>query len=339
MVDSTMLAATGQRLLFLGVGTQNWSLDTYRQAAHAVASMGFDAVLLKVADGTDYWYGGLDGYHQRKDIFTSEHLHTIPYTYNYGPKFGALAQEIQILRTYMISEGVVCADMESEMNGQVASAQSICAAIRGLPGLFFVSTWADPQLQNWNGVVTALAPCTDAFLPQIYSNNLVGLFDQSILPPYQNIPTYNLSPTSFGPNDPVAAAKHFASRYPIFALWHYGLALANPDLTAQVLAAVPRLGGPVINASMTQALIDQWNASPLTPVPPRDTGIYTTWVQARVQKNVMLGPPLCAEYDTGTWDVPPIKIIAQDFAGGRIEWNPAGNPNARIFTHTGEITL
>lgn len=335
-----LASVTGQRLMFLGVGTQNWVAAQFDEAAQFAVSMGIDTVLLKVADWTNVWYGGIDGYHARKSHFTAMSVRVIPYTYSYGPSGGALDGEINILKTFMQDSGMVCMDAESEWNGQVDAARHLCEQMREVPGTFLVSTWADPQYQRWNDVLAMLAPVTDAFMPQIYSNNLVAYFDASQMTRYPNIPTYSLTTDQPGmANDPVAAAAHYSAMYPIFSLWHYGTCRANPELTKQIIAAVPRIEvhpvkPPPYDGFVKQALLDQWNSSTATPHPNDGTGIYKAWVTLRLVHGYNAGPPTNNEYDTVNWDGK--KIVAQECGSFRFEWDE-GQP--RCFGPAGEVKL
>lgn len=105
---------TGQHLLFLGTSTASWSIAQFQQAAQFAKAHGIDALVLKIADGTYRWYGGLSGYQAIKAAIQTEGVGVIPYTYSYGNKYNALDSEIDILISYMQDSGVVVADMEVE---------------------------------------------------------------------------------------------------------------------------------------------------------------------------------------------------------------------------------
>lgn len=229
---------TGEHILFLGTDTSGWTFSQFQQASQFAKAHGVDSLLLKVADGGNWWYGGLNGYRQIKNVIQTSGAGCIPYTYSYGDKFGFLDGEIAMLKSLMDDSGVVCADMETEWNGQVPWAQRLCSQMLGYPGMFLVSTWADPNLQNWQGVLAALNPCVDAYMPQQYNNYLANCWTQ--LPASVCLlPTLNML-QDVGPNDPVAIAKAAHDQgHTAISIWHYATAAANPGLLDQILAAFP----------------------------------------------------------------------------------------------------
>lgn len=232
---------TGQRLLFLGVDTANWALSQFQQAAQFARAHGIDSLILKTADGANWWYGGINGYRQIKDVLQTAGVGVIPYTYSYGNKFNALDAEIDILIALMQDSGVVCADMETEWNGQAGWASHLASRMSPLQGVFLVSTWADPNLQNWQGVLQALSPCVDAYMPQQYNNFLASCWQQFGSVCLQ--PTLEMTQDA-GANDPVAIAKAAYQRgHTAISIWHYGTAVSNPTLLDQILSAFPKTGG------------------------------------------------------------------------------------------------
>lgn len=241
MTCADIAQVTGQHLLFLGVQTQGWSIAQFSQAARFAKSHGVDTLLLKTADGSNMWYGGMVGYRQRRNAIKAEGVGCIAYTYSYGNKFGALTGEIAILKSLMSEDGVACADMEAEWNGQVGWAQNFCSAMQGYPGILLVSTWADPSLQNWIGVIKALNPCVDAYMPQVYSNYLAPFWTQFGASGAACIhPTVDMSQEA-GPNDPVAIAKATCAQgHTALSVWHHDLAVGNPALLDAIFAAFPK---------------------------------------------------------------------------------------------------
>lgn len=229
---------TGQHLLFLGTSTASWSIAQFQQAARFAKAHGIDVLVLKIADGTYRWYGGLSGYQAIKKAIQAEGVGVIPYMYSYGNKYNALDSEIDILISYMQDSGAVVADMEVEWNGQIGWASHLCSRMQSQSGMFLVSTWADPSLQNWSSVLQALNPCVSAYLPQQY-NNYLGSF-------WRDFGGVCLQPTldmtqDFGPNDPVALAAAASQQgCSAISIWYYEIAAANPALLDQILAAFPK---------------------------------------------------------------------------------------------------
>lgn len=229
---------TGQHQLFLGTSTASWSIAQFQQAAQFAKAHGIDALVVKIADGGYRWYGGLSGYQSIKKAIQAEGVGVIPYTYSYGNKYNALDSEIDILISYMQDSGVVVADMEVEWNEQIGWASHLCSRMQSQSGVFLVSTWADPSLQNWSSVLQALNPCVSAYMPQQY-NNYLGSF-------WRDFGGVCLQPTldmtqDFGPNDPVALAAAASQQgCSAISIWYYETAVANPGLLDEILAAFPK---------------------------------------------------------------------------------------------------
>lgn len=214
-----MIEQLGAYPLFLGVETSAWSLADFIQAAHNAKALGCTSLLVKIADGGNIWYANGVGWQKVLDTINAQGIRAIPYTYCYGDKFGAIQTEIAILQAAMRYAGIVIADMEEEFNGQDGWAATVTNALQPVPGIFGVTTWADPNLQDWNGVLTALKPCVNFWLPQVYSDYLASVYhtqyDPSGIPYY---PILNLG-TDAGPNDPVAIAR--TANSPIVGFWEY----------------------------------------------------------------------------------------------------------------------
>jgi hypothetical protein len=245
MTPQDLIKITGQHLLFLGIPTYNWSLAQFQQAAQFARAHGVDNLLVKVADGANEWYGGIGNINAIFDTIRSEGVGMIPYIYSYGNEFGALDREIDIMLEYLHDSGIVCMNAEKEWNGQVAWAQHLCGRIQGT-GTFLVSTWADPSLQNWQGVIAALAPCTTVFMPQQYNNYLATFWGEFAANGAQWLqPTVNLT-QDFGANDPVSIASHAKNQgHTAISVWYYDTAVANPGLLDAIYAAFPKGATPV----------------------------------------------------------------------------------------------
>jgi hypothetical protein len=243
MTLQDLVRVTGQHLLFLGIPTYSWSLTQFQQAAQFARSHGVENLLVKVADGGNTWYGGMPGWHNIRNTILAQGVGAIPYIYSYGNKFGALDTEIDIMIAHLQDIGVVCMNAEVEWNGQTSWAQHLCSRIQPVSGTFLVSTWADPSLQNWLGVIRALAPCTTAFMPQQYNNYLATFWQE-----FGNNgatwlqPTVNLT-QDFGANDPVTITSNaYNQRHSAISVWYYETALANPGLLDAIYAAFPKGG-------------------------------------------------------------------------------------------------
>lgn len=254
-MDTNQQATTqkvGRVVVFLGVETYSWQLQQFRDAARFVRSLGVDSLAVKCADGSGMWYGRIGGPAAVRSAILAEGCGCIPYMYGYGDKFGALQGEINVLKQLMaIGDGCVCLDVEAEYNGQVAWAERVCEAMRPVPGLLYVTSWADPDYQDWDGVTRALAACVNAWVPQQYTLWLAG--QESEL---QRLGETNIEPAimltgDFGPNDPLGIARTAHQHGHTTAwLWEYANIAGNPGLVRNIVAA---LGGAAPEPAPTPA--------------------------------------------------------------------------------------
>jgi hypothetical protein len=252
----------GQHLLFIGTSSATWSIQQFQDAARFARAHDVSSLLLKTADGGNWWYGGIAGYRQRRDAIKAEGVGVIPYTYSYGNKYGALDAEINILLALLAEpENVAIADLEIEWNGQTAWASHLASRIRG-KGTFLVSTWADPNLQNWQGVIQALNPCVSSYMPQQYTNYLASCWPQFAAEGAACLqPTVNMT-QDFGPNDPVSiASAAYNQGHTAISVWYYETAAANPSLLDAIYAAFPKGEQPMTIDLTTPRVSDYFNGS------------------------------------------------------------------------------
>lgn len=251
-------ALLGSHLLFLGVETATWNNIQFMQAADFARSHHVDNLLLKVADGTNLWYGGMSGFKSIASTIHSQGVGCIPYTYSYCNKFGALDTEVGILLAFMQECGVVVMDAEQEWNGQVNAAQHLCSRMQSAQGSFLVSTWADPDLQNWQGVIQALNPCVSAYMPQQYTNYLASCWPQFAAAGAACLqPTIDMT-QDFGPNDAVSIAKAAHDQgHTAISVWHYETAAANPSLLDAIYAAFPK-GAQAMTIDLTTPRVSNY---------------------------------------------------------------------------------
>src|SRR5258708_6865471 len=230
-------AKVGRTVLFLGTETVSWSFDQFVSAAHWARAHGVDSIAVKCADGPTVWYdsqGGVELLARR--VRTEAGCGFVPYAYCYGWHNSNLTGELAALRRLMaVGEGCVCADLEAEFNGQVAWAQTFCDYMRQVPGLLYLTSWADPDQQNWDGVTEALAPCVNAWVPQQYNTwlahqeaQLTRLGETCIQP------ALDLT-QEFGTNDVLGIAIDAAAHgHTTVWLWQLASAQSQPGLLAGV---------------------------------------------------------------------------------------------------------
>jgi hypothetical protein len=353
-------AKTGQIILFCGVDTDSWSMEQFKAAAAFAAAHKVDSLLVKVAEGAIRWYGNtIDGWRAIRSTILSQGVGAIPYIFSYGDYYGGLHNEINLLIEYMQEDGVVCSDMEAAWNGETGWAQTLCNAIKPIPGIFLCSTWADPDEQNWANVIRALNPCVNSYLPQEYDTWLAGRQWEFVSDGAACLfPTIDLA-NDVGPNDPVGltAAAH-SQGHAALSIWHYDIAMANPHLLDQVVSAFPKATlsgisptspttkGPTImkttgaynsNPNVKKNLDDWWNSSanmlPGQQPAPTNTGIHGAWV-ILCENGHFLGAPASLEYKSTDYN--GAEIVCQNFLGGvRCTWDQKAV--ARFYGPDGQL--
>ncbi len=234
-------AKTGRRLLFVGADSAYDSIATFEGIADFAREHHVDTLLIKVADGGDVWYGGAAGWINIRKAILSRSVGAIPYLYQYGNTYGALNTEISLLKEFIqIEPNIVVADMEAQYNAHPDWATSVCAALKPVPGMLLITTWADPNEQDWASVLRALDPAVDAYIPQQYTDWLAGKWTEFAADGATCLfPAVDLS-SEFGDNHPVQVAQDAAKEgHAAIVVWHYDLAVQNPGLLDAVLAAFP----------------------------------------------------------------------------------------------------
>lgn len=237
-----MARESGRVVLWIGTETKGWTIPQYVEAARFAHSLGVDCISPKVADGGVKWYGDAANLKAIRDAVLAEGVGFIPFSYLYGMKFGPaqIPAEADVLKDMMSVCPLVQADMEAEWNGQAGAAQTFADLMRPVPGLLSVSTWADPNQQDWQGVIHALAPAVNGWTPQQYTDWLaaqepggqlagMGLTIQ---------PGIDLRP-EFGTDHVMNIVQQaIAHGHRTVYLWEYQFAQSNPALVKQVVDAM-----------------------------------------------------------------------------------------------------
>ena len=275
----------GHTPLFLGTETSTWQLADFETAARSAKALGCTSLLIKIADGVLIWYSGIGGWQHVLDTVKAI-LPAIPYTYCYGNAFGALSNEIDILTAAMRYSGIAVADMEIPWNGRADWGAQVTAALGPVPGIFGVTTWADPEKQNWRDVISALRPCTDFWLPQAYSDFLVAEY-QTQFAGLTAYPVLNLG-SDFGPNNIIANAQ--AAKSPVVALWEYQRAVIGPY--APEVKQIVALQSPPASPGTTPA---GWHDDGVTLTAPNNIPVvrgFRDYVRTH-------------QWDAGNWPLEP----------------------------------
>jgi len=252
---TTMQQLYGGTVLWTGGETRDWSVADFRHLAQQAHAAGFDTICVKRADGGQRWYASPDQLRQEAEAVAAEGCGYLPFSYCYGPKFArptdAFPGEQQVRDECAIliemARAVPChssqADMEAEYNGAVKCAELFCSLMREAQDITLsVSTWADPAVQNWEGVAAALAPCVNAWVVQRYTDWLA----QQPLPAEETcvMPGVDLSQEFSTNNHPVT----IAAGHPSVFVWYEGFAFMG-QYASEVRAITERAGRVIHSAN------------------------------------------------------------------------------------------
>ncbi len=238
-------ATAGRSVLFIANECAAWQPADFAAAARRAQQLGIDTIAPKRANGTERWYGDASRLKAESDAVRAEGVGYLPFSYCYGPAFGLgfVDAECGILAEMMTTLGFACADLEVEWDNRPDAAARFNARMSPVPGLLYLTTWADPVQQGWASVTRALAPCVNAWIPQQYSDWLAAQSQQLISLGETTIqPAIDIT-SEFGANHPADIALQAAQRgETTIWLWEYLPAMANRQLTQQIASIMPRIG-------------------------------------------------------------------------------------------------
>lgn len=231
-------AKCGRTVLFIGNECLGWKPADFANAARFAKSLGCDTIAPKRANGNEKWYGDAANLKQERDAVLSVGVGYLPFIYCYGPLFGGEQYAIEaatVREICSINDGLCCLDMEAEWNNQAAAAETFAKLLEGA-GTLWCSTWADPNQQEWNGVVRALAPVISVWGPQEYTPWLATQEGQlRDLGVHCIHPELDISKEFAANNDPLAQAKTCISEGDgSIWLWEMQFARGNPPLIHQI---------------------------------------------------------------------------------------------------------
>lgn len=229
----------GKVVLFIGTECKDWTPEQFAEAARWARQHKVDTICPKRADGSIKWYGTADQLAAERHAVLDEGCGYLPFIYNYGPRFGdhQVRDECAVMQEIMhVCNGDVCADLETEWDGQYHAGDLFASIMRPVPGLLYLTTWADPVQHNFP--VRQIAQCVNAWIPQDYDNWLVACENQQITTGMSiRFGALDLS-QEFGANNVVANAQAMRARGHLSLwLWEYEMARNNPKLFDQVVAA------------------------------------------------------------------------------------------------------
>jgi hypothetical protein len=293
----------GNVLLFTGLESYAWNSTDFTAYMEWCVSHKVDTVLVKVADGTNQWLN-LSTIKQYKDMFNSKGIEFIPYTYMYGDTFGmnAYAIEVDIIKSLLEAVGAACMDMEVEWNGKTELCSRLASDLSMHNGLLLCTTWADPDLQNWNNNLVELKNIIDLWLPQVYTYYLVGTLTE--FNGYNVLPVIDM--TTNWQNNPIATSKTLEIKgYKSICVWYSALARDNSSMFDTVVSlfkqSIP--GTSEVNPNMEQQFNQVWAIGHLD----NNTGIALAVKSLFMSKKISACYPITPEIDTVDWNGTPIK--------------------------------
>lgn len=235
----------GRVVLFVGQECEHWTPQDFANAAAEAHRAGVDTLVAKRADGGIKWYGDVAHLHEERAAVQAQGCGYLAFGYCYGPKFqhpgnDQIGIECGILQEMAsVCDNIAVADMEAEWNGQTGAAQEFYNHMRPWPGRLIVSTWADPNQQDWRAVVETMRGCVDAWGPQQYNNWLDAQeWQLAALGETVVFPEFDLS-QEFGANDDFANVRNAVARgQKSIWFWELGFVRSNPALMQQLAALV-----------------------------------------------------------------------------------------------------
>lgn len=251
MLNPDQLAQkVGRKVVFVGTYCYSWTVQDFQKCAANAKAMGFDTICPKRADGINKWYVTPGHLMLERQAVLSEGVGFLPFTYNYAPLYNSYQGEAEVAAEIAeVCDGMVVLDLEVEWNGKPEAAQTFAVALKNaVKGDVMITTWADPDLQNFDGVLKALDPVTSAWIPQEYTNWLgtqeseytdQGISNAKLFPAIDITGEYaNTSPITLAVQ---ALQKGHTS---LFA-WEYQAALANMHFIQGVLSTFGTNKAPV----------------------------------------------------------------------------------------------
>lgn len=268
----------GQKLLFVGLESFNWSVVDVVRAAQNARALGFDTLIMKAADGQNRWYSNISDLVAKRNACLSQGVGCLFYTYMYGPRFGAIQVQVEVAIAKEIHDScgsMIVLDMEAEWNGQEGSAALLASYLKAFNGDVMVTTFADPAEQNWIGVIKQLAPYVSAWMPQVYTSFLdhaeQEFKDDADVDLTKVFPVINIAGL-FAENNPVTVLADAVKRgQQSYAVWEYSAMLSNINLVKTLLALLPK-----VNVSLSGPVVSPPSSSPVVTVAPHPTATNPT---------------------------------------------------------------
>lgn len=234
--QQTVSNLIGRSILFIGQECDKWSPAQFAGAAARARQCGYDSICPRRQNGTIRLYGTPDRLLQEYNAVHAQGVGYIPFGYHYGPKFGPdfIVQEAAILQEMIDTigkarrgdrqspgQGFAVADWEAEMDNPataIPAARKFAGYMLGKPGFLLMTTWANPVVHNWQGVINAVKPVVNGWIPQMYNTKLSH---QALAGMINVMPALDFT-GEFGANNPaqiIAEQKSKGARN--FFFWEY----------------------------------------------------------------------------------------------------------------------
>lgn len=156
------------RGLFVGNASEHVDQAQLVTICTKARALSYDHVALKVLEGSIVWHD-IATCKQFTQVAKEYEISLICWGYSYGDSLGAGAEEIALYTEYLHELGVFMLDCEDQYEGHPEYAAALNEALLPIPGYLYVTTFADPHETEWANVRTALRPCVNMWVPQVYT--------------------------------------------------------------------------------------------------------------------------------------------------------------------------
>lgn len=242
MLNPDQLAQkVGRKVVFVGTYCYNWTVQDFQKCAGNAKAMGFDTICPKRADGINKWYVTPGHLALERQACLSEGVGYLPFMYNYAPLYNSYQGEAEVAAEIaQVCDGMVVLDLEVEWNGKPDAARTFASNLKNtVKGDVLITTWADPDLQAFDGVIQALDSVTSAWIPQEYTNwlgNQEGEYTDQDINSAKLYPAIDITGEYAGTEPLTLAVEALQRGHKSLFAWEYQAALNNMHFIQGVLS-------------------------------------------------------------------------------------------------------
>lgn len=233
----------GKVVVFVGNECQSWNDDDFITAAQNMRALGVDTICCKLFNGSEKWYGDAQRLAKLKEKVNGLGCGFLVMGYLYGPQFDVnlCDTEAAISAEVVATLGSVVLDCEQEYNDTNTkpvdpkqAADILNTALNG-HGLVYLTSWANPNQQQWGDVLQHFLPFVSAYVPQEYNDYLAQQENQ--LPQSSTIqPAIDLT-QEFGSNNyTMTTSLALSHGHQTVWIWEYLIAINNPEAVKRVVS-------------------------------------------------------------------------------------------------------